>query len=134
MIRVIRAELAIPFNTLEIDASQDGFSDLVMKVFKKIRTREDIDKISPDREFAVDGGIIKIGRYQPFSLEQETCEKSATSTSDLVKKLHIAKPGLLETMQWVGVAAAGHLEDDQVEVETRAIHWLEFPGKPKLLI
>jgi SAM-dependent methyltransferase len=61
--RVARAELAIPINTLEVDIAEPDFSELVLKVFQKVRTREDTEKIAPDREYAVDNGIIKIGRY-----------------------------------------------------------------------
>lgn len=120
MFRVIRAELAIPLNTLEIEPTETGFSSLVMKVFQKVRTREDTDKIAPDREFAVDQGVIKIGRYQPFSLEDEVCEKSVTESGH-VKTLEIAKPGLLESLRWIEGSVPSILQDDQVEVETRAV-------------
>jgi hypothetical protein len=64
--RVARAELAIPINTLELDAEEPHFSELVMKVFQKMCSCEDTENIAPDREYAVENGIIKIGRYQLF--------------------------------------------------------------------
>lgn len=118
--RVLCAELAIPINTLEIDPAEADLSQLVMKVLQKIRTREDTEKIAPDREFVVNNGIIKIGRYQPFSLEQEVGKKSLTDSGH-VKMLGIARPGLLDTLHWLEGSLPTVLEDNQVEVNTRAV-------------
>ena len=130
MFRIIRAELAIPFMTLEIEATEKKFSTLVMQVFQKIRIHEDTDKIAPDREFVVDKGIIKVGRYQPFLLEQELCEKSVTD-SLTGKMLHIAKPGLLETLHWTNTILPSKLENNQVEIESRTVG-LNFRVSPKV--
>lgn len=119
MFRVARAELAIPIHTLEIDPAETDFSELVMKVFQKVRTREDTETIAPDKEYAVDNGVIKIGRYQPFSLEQEVGEKGLTDSGN-VKALEIGKPGLLDTLQWVE-GSSPVVGDNQVEVEVRAV-------------
>ena len=120
MIRTARAELAIPFMTLEIEATEKSFSDLVMQVFQKIRRGEDADNLAPDKEFVVDKGIIKIGRYQPFSLQEEICEKSNVRTNQ-VKYLEIVKPGLLESFQWTERARPITIPRDRVEIETRAV-------------
>ncbi|KAL8736136.1 MAG: hypothetical protein Q9181_002526 [Wetmoreana brouardii] len=118
--RVARAELAIPLSTLEISSEEANFAQLVMKVFDKIRTREDMDKIAPDREYAVDHGVIKIGRYQPFSLEEEIAKKSSIGATP-AKALRITKPGLLNTLCWEDKILPASLEDNQVEVATRAV-------------
>lgn len=118
--RVARAELAVPLNTLEISDMEADFSQLVLKVFDKVRTREDNDRIAPDREYAVDNGIIKLGRYQPLSLEQEIGEKSLTDSTH-AKTLQITKPGLLNTLGWIEEALPTTLGDNQVEIETKAI-------------
>ena len=118
--RVARAELAVPLNTLEISVAEPNFSQLVMQVFEKVRTREDIDNIAPDREYAVDGGIIKLGRYQPFLLEEELGQKSLED-SNHTKTLRIKKPGLLNTLGWVDEALPTSLGDHQVEIQTRAV-------------
>ena len=118
--RVARAELAVPINTLELDVADSHFSELVMKVFQKVRSREDAENIAPDREYAVHNGIIKIGRYQPFLLEQEIGEKSSTDSGH-AKTLHIIKPGLLDTLHWVERSLPSALGDHEVEVDTRAV-------------
>ncbi|KAL9079243.1 MAG: hypothetical protein Q9157_001861 [Trypethelium eluteriae] len=109
-LRVARAELAIPANTLEIDVAETDFSQLVMKVFEKVRTREDTEKIAPDREYAVADGVIKIGRYQPFSLEEEIGQRALLDVHH-AKVLGIGKPGLLDTLKWVQRSSPTALED-----------------------
>jgi hypothetical protein len=67
--RVARVELVIPINTLKLDVAEPHFSELVMKVFQKVRSRENTENLASDREYAVENGVIKIGRYRPFLLE-----------------------------------------------------------------
>ena len=98
MFTTTRAELATPLFALEIDIEEERFSNLIVQVFEKVCSREDNDNLAPDREFAVDKGIIKIGRYQPFSREQEFRKKSSTDSGN-VKTLETLKPRLLETLQ-----------------------------------
>ncbi|KAL7916747.1 putative polyketide synthase [Trichoderma velutinum] len=120
MFRVARAELAIPLYSLEIDTAEAAFSDLVKKVFNKVRSREDNEKIAPDREFAVEDGIIKIGRYQPFNLEEEVGQKSLASVGGR-KTADIRKPGLLDTLFWAESSRLEQLGEHDVEVEGRAV-------------
>jgi hypothetical protein len=117
--RVARAELGISIHILEIDSSEKHFSDLVMKVFRKIRAQEDNDIIAPDKEYVVDNGVIKIGRYHPFSLKQEIGEKSVVGSGSC-KSPVIGKPGLLETLTWVEHSIPT-IDAHQVEVKVRAV-------------
>ena len=89
-------------------------------MFNKVRASEDNEKLLPDREFGVDNGVIKIGRYQPFSLEQEVVDRSQSGTS-AVKRLEIGKPGLLDSLQWVEGTPQKVLGEHEVEVHTRAV-------------
>ena len=120
-LRVARAELAIPFFSLEIEPSETAFCDLVMKVFDKVCSREDIEKVAPDKEFVVDEGIIKIGRYQPFSLQTELNTKRLLDRPRK-KELGITKPGLLDTLHWEEGVEPKYLQsDDQVQIDTKAV-------------
>ncbi|QKX63237.1 uncharacterized protein TRUGW13939_10406 [Talaromyces rugulosus] len=116
--RVARAELSLPFHTLEIDSSEPNFTDLVLKVFDKVVGRDDVEALSPDREFVVQNGIVKVGRAQPFSLKKEI-GFVATSECDTTR-LEISKPGLLETLHWVSTKTTS-LAADEVEIEARAV-------------
>ena len=120
MARTIRPELAIPFFTLEIDWTEPEFSRLIMQVFEKIRNCEDTETLAPDREFAVDKGIIKFGRYHPITLKEELAGESVASSSPL-KTLEIAKAGQLNTFQWIEERLPGDLQNDAVEIEAHAV-------------
>jgi hypothetical protein len=88
-------------------------------LFNKVRSHDDVEKLLPDREFAVDN-VIKIGRYQPFSLEEEAVQRTKADTG-MAKRLEIGKPGLLETLRWVEGGLTKQLGDHEVEVHTRAV-------------
>ena len=119
--RTIRSELAAAFTTLEIDPSQHKFGLLVMQVFEKIISRENIGALAPDREFAVDDGVIKIARYHPFSLREELRQKNLTQNVDRPLTLEIKKPGLMPTLQWSQTSMSEDLGKDEVEIQTAAV-------------
>jgi SAM-dependent methyltransferase len=118
--RAIRCELGLPFITLEIDPGEVKFPDLVMQVFNKVLNTDDAEYLNPDREYVVDNGVIKLGRYHPFSLTKEVSGKG-TSNSGLVKSLHIEKLGQLQTLSWKEETAVSDLHEDEVEIESRAV-------------
>ena len=118
--RTSRSELAVPFFTLEIDTHEPEFSMLVMKVFVKVRSSEDSESLLPDREYVVDKGIIKIGRYHPFSLPQEMSTDAPCRFGE-VKALEIDKPGLLQTLHWKTEELPSAIPNDFVEIQTRAV-------------
>ncbi len=72
-----------------------------------------------DREYAVVSGVVRLPRFAPFVLKDEVREKS-TRRSGTVQKRAIGKPGLLESLHWVETGP-NELEDDQVELEPRAV-------------
>ncbi|KAE9370652.1 hypothetical protein N431DRAFT_559764 [Stipitochalara longipes BDJ] len=119
--RSIRSELAIPFYTLEIEVEEAKFSCLVQKVLKKIQGCEDTESLAPDREYIVDNGVIKIGRYQTFSVKEERDMKSSAIGYQSMKSLSISRPGSLESLGWVHEPKSQKIGDEEVEIEIRAI-------------
>lgn len=119
--RSIRSELNMSFVTLEIDPRERNFGKLVMQVFGKITSRKDSDNLAPDMEYAVDDGIIKVGRYHPFSLQTELGHKSSLPATNSAMTLEIMKPGLMQTFQWSGKAMPEELGKDQVEIQTAVV-------------
>ena len=123
--RAIRAESSVPFYTLEIDPAEPRFSTLVLQVLRKIQRSSDTDLLAPDKEYVVDDGVVKIGRYQPFSVRKELRRQSSCATPqgvNEVKSLEIARPGSLESVGWVGEAYQPRsLGETEVVVETRAV-------------
>lgn len=118
--RTIRSELAMPFFTLKIDATESKFADLVFQVFNKICKEENHNDLASDKEFAVHEGSICVGGYHPFSLTNELCEKSNQGVS-ITKTLTIGKPGLLEKWHWLDQDLLETLQQDQVDIKTQAI-------------
>ena len=119
--RSIRSELNMPFVTLEIDPRETKFGELVMQVFGKITNRKDDGTLAPDREYVVDDGVIKVGRYHPFSLQTELREKFSHPVTDSAITLETMKPGLMQTFQWSRRALPEELGMDEIEIQTAAV-------------
>lgn len=113
--RVIRSELLIDFATCEVD-DEDAFW-LVCQAFEKFRTREDKDNLSPDFEYAIEKGVINIGRYFPFRLMDEFVQKIESERMKIV----IGTPGRLNTLHWIQEVEAPSLGEHEVEIEMHAV-------------
>lgn len=118
--RTIRTELAVPFHTLEISRSEPKFDELVLKVFNKIRQEEDDDNLVSDKEFVVDNGTICIGRYHPFSLQDELSQRSIAG-QETIMALQIGKIGSIESLYWAEQVLPQEIPADTIEVEPKSI-------------
>lgn len=124
--RTLRAEQVPGLCTLEIQASEARFADLVLDVFEKIRIQEDIGTLAPDREFAVEGNQICIPRYHPFSLTDRLKEGSEApvekpSAEHTRTALNVGKLGSMESLHWIDEPLPAELPTDHVEIEARAV-------------
>lgn len=122
--RSIRAELSITFCTLELDTNEPNLVELVSKVFEKVRREEDADTLTADKEFAVDDGVIYLGRYQPFSLTRELGDIVTSKNvlnADTNKRLYIGHQGSLETLTWRPERVAPALPENYIELDTAAV-------------
>ncbi|KAM0223013.1 hypothetical protein ACHAQD_003744 [Fusarium lateritium] len=118
--RTLRSELGLNFYTLEVDDSEPRFSTLVSSVFEKVIQDEDNENLEPDKEYVINDGVICVGRYQPFSLLKEAAVKSSSARGEMMKKIVIDKPGVLETMTWRILPLPEDLAEDEVEIEVRS--------------
>ncbi|KAJ2896892.1 putative polyketide synthase [Zalerion maritima] len=119
--RTVRAELGIPFCTLEISTWEPDFSALVSRVFKKVCAVEDERDLSADREYAVHDGKVCVGRYHPVSVTSEFSSRSLAAPGVSTRKvLGVGKAGLLETLGWreekLQDVPDGHVEFEPVLV------------------
>ncbi|RYP84204.1 hypothetical protein DL770_005246 [Monosporascus sp. CRB-9-2] len=121
--RTLRSELALSVFTLEIYENEPEFAGLVSRVFEKIRSQEDAGNLAPDKEFAVDGGVVCIPRYHPFSLTDRLREgqTGAESVTALRKTVQVEKLGSLDTLHWQDEPLSPTIPDDHVEIETQAM-------------
>ncbi|TGO20105.1 hypothetical protein BTUL_0001g01140 [Botrytis tulipae] len=114
--RVIRSELLIDFATCEIDDIAASFS-LVGQAFEKFRVRDNEDYLSPDFEYAIEKGIINIGRYLPFVMMDGFIEE----TDGERMKVVIETPGRLNTLHWIRQLESIPLKDHELEIEMHAV-------------
>ncbi|KAM6508198.1 hypothetical protein FALCPG4_018080 [Fusarium falciforme] len=121
--RSIRAETQLPFYTLEIQPTEPCLPELVHQVLDKIQRVMDDEMLAPDKEYIVDEGVVKIGRYQPFLVRKELQEINLPTTADEgnnVTALHTSKPGALEQLEWVNQDLP-ELRVDEVAIDVRAV-------------
>ncbi|KAI2617780.1 hypothetical protein GGR54DRAFT_640866 [Hypoxylon sp. NC1633] len=129
--RTLRAEQVPGLTTLEIEAAEPRFADLVLGVFDKVRLQEDIGALAPDREFAVDNARVCIPRYHPFSLTDRLKQQAprdptaaaiaGSAGSNVRTALNVGKLGSMESLHWIDEPLAAELPADHVEIETRAV-------------
>ncbi|KAI1770343.1 hypothetical protein F4818DRAFT_455735 [Hypoxylon cercidicola] len=123
--RTLRAEQVPGLCTLEIDAGEPQFADLVLGVFEKVRTEEDVGTLAPDREFAVENSQVCVPRYHPFSLtdclKKSDSQAKESSIGNTRTALNVGKTGSMETLHWVDEPLALELPNDHVEIEARAV-------------
>lgn len=120
----VRLELGIPMTVLEINNEEPSCIDLTLSVWNRVVTPEVTGrKQQPDRDYLVDRGAIKIGRYRPFSLTLERERKrSLLAKRPEVITLKVGQPRLIDTVRW---AEEGDdivvLKHDEVEIDNRAV-------------
>ena len=118
--RAIRSDLASPCSTLEIDPVEPSLVQTVIKLFRKIQETEDNEYLSPDLEYVCDRGVLKVGRYHPYSLER-AARCGVNLPSNTFKRLDITKLGDLESFRWVELPTQSKIGDNQVEIEIMAV-------------
>jgi acyl transferase domain-containing protein len=114
--RTIRSEMAIDFATCETEDLDSAVgSNAIADVFRKFHEREDDGVLSPDFEYAIGGGVTRISRFFPFSLDKELL---VSEPSDEVL-LTIGRAGRLDTLTWSREPAIPP-PGNEVEVEVYA--------------
>jgi hypothetical protein len=111
----------VPFYTLEVSENESEFTTLVMRVWEKLVNTDDNGLLSPDKEYVVDDGAVKIGRYQPFVVEKELSESRVAKSVSSVHSLHISAAGQLDALQWVCEPLEPEIGSGDVLLDTHAI-------------
>ncbi|KAL0942745.1 polyketide synthase [Colletotrichum truncatum] len=114
--RTLRSELSVRFATCEVD-DFDSSIDSVVEVFEKFQGNciEGDDEVDPDYEYSIVDKVVHVGRFAPFSLEEELLSSDESGRVVLETK----KPGILAALNWVR-RDAQKLQGDLVEVQTYA--------------
>lgn len=121
-LRTLRSEKLVNLGTCEVDAVTSQSAVRVVDVFERFQTQEGDGILDPDYEYAVVDNTVSVGRYYPFSLQEEMLAAPSSSTEDGVGDkivLGIDKIAKLDTLTW-GPRKTKALVEDQVAVETYA--------------
>lgn len=118
--RTIRSELGIELYTLEIDPKEPKFAELVLQIWVEVQASEDTESLVPDREFVVHNGMVHVGRYHPFALEERSRDCTEADPTP-VRSLDLSKLGLPQrNLSWTQESHPQQIPDDYVEIEVRA--------------
>lgn len=104
--RTLRSELDVSIFTFEVDQIGGPAYAAIARLLTMIHQDPSIGTndraIRMDSEFILSGGEVQVGRYHHASLMGELASRAAEA--DAVE-LQIRKPGLLQSLQWVPLAA-----------------------------
>jgi hypothetical protein len=110
LMRTVRSELAASFVTLELEERNAESASGVIDLIKKIqRSKENIEELDIDMEWAWSNGALNVGRFHWIPVEEDLCE---TAPEPETKGLAIGTPGLLQTLQWTSQPLSGPAPDE----------------------
>lgn len=122
--RTIRNELFVDFATCEVDNFDVSLEKLI-DVYEKFQVRREDETLKPEFEYAIVDNTVQVGRYHPFSLQNE----QQTSGSNSSMALRTSKSGRLAALHWAQEDIKP-LKGDEVEIDTYATG-LNFKVGPK---
>ena len=118
LMRTIRAELAAPFATLELEDTGPGAARAVVDVLTKVsRSKDTEDELDVDMEWAWANGALNVSRFHWIPVKKDL---SKTATAPTAKGLTIRTPGLLQTLEWTS-QPLGDPAPEEVHVKTTAV-------------
>ncbi|KAK8074380.1 hypothetical protein PG997_009043 [Apiospora hydei] len=118
--RTVRLELGAAFATMELDdfavgeQDQPSWTSAVVGVFDKIRKQE--KHVVADCEYALVNGRVQVPRYVTRKADRVV----SIPDDQALRKLRLAKPGLLASLEWEGGTRDSHLREGELEIAVRA--------------
>lgn len=94
--RSIRAEMSTPVATLEIDRTNETTGETIMKVMENYL--DQASAITTEQEYAIINGIVHVGRYHWWNMEEELAETEDISNRPLRAKVEVARAA--STVKW----------------------------------
>ncbi|OQE44310.1 hypothetical protein PENCOP_c002G00914 [Penicillium coprophilum] len=112
--RAIRNESLVDFATCEVDNLDSSLEKLV-DIYESFQVRQEDETLKPEFEYAIVDNTVQVGRYYPFSIQDE----QQTLGSDGSITLRTSKPGRLAALHWAhgGIQS---LQGDEVEIDNYA--------------
>ncbi|OLN96884.1 Lovastatin diketide synthase LovF 4 [Colletotrichum chlorophyti] len=117
--RTVRAEMGLPFATLEVDEINEEALKAVCEVFGETFKEPGHyhKKLGRDMEFSLSSGRILVPRCKWRST---SCALQATREASSTRMLRILKPGALQTLHWVSRDLPRDLPADAVRIRVHA--------------
>ncbi|RYP85129.1 hypothetical protein DL769_001033 [Monosporascus sp. CRB-8-3] len=118
--RTLRLELGASFATMELDldtATNPSSFNPVVQIFTKLQKQMHGSLV--DFEYALVNGVVHVPRFITRPVDQVL---PYFPEDQMVRRLHIAKPGLLSSLQWQGISRSVEvpLAEAEIEVLVRA--------------
>lgn len=113
--RTLRREMGAVFSIFDADVLDLEAAESVCRVYDSIKASRESEELDPEYEFSHQGGVVHIGRCH-WTSPDTTDEVTAELVEDMVMKLDIGSPGLLNTLNWTAVPQ-GELGDNEIEIE-----------------
>ncbi|KAL4900418.1 hypothetical protein BDW74DRAFT_182748 [Aspergillus multicolor] len=115
--RTMRHEKEADFSTFETDVFDDAAAKSVVSVVRKLQWSRAIEYIDPEYEFALDQGIIQVGRCHWVSPADHM---NVDASKDLSRRLDIESLGSIDTLRWISFEDPA-LQEGEVEIDMQYI-------------
>ncbi|KAK5626220.1 hypothetical protein RRF57_001935 [Xylaria bambusicola] len=117
--RTIRQELAMDFATMELENTDEGAANAVVKVLRKIQRVRGVEDevLNPDLEYAWSNAAIQLPRFHWFPISEALKE---TARRPDAKGLIAGQRGMLQSLQWSAMGFHD-LRADEVQVKMSVV-------------
>lgn len=116
--RTLRHEMLLDISTVELDRLDDSSALSVFQVYTEICRKREIKHLEPEYEFALEDGLIHVGRCHWGNLPRDQAPPSASEEATI--KLDIGSYGILDTLGWRKIESCAPA-NDEVEIDIRYI-------------
>lgn len=104
--RGLRSEMALQLFTLEINADEPNYAEVIDKVLVKVQSAEGSAQLASDMEFVYCDGELCVGRYHPLPIHdapsqptESPTHESATADDSKVAEVDVSEPDSVDTKQ-----------------------------------
>lgn len=113
--RTMRAEYEMDFDTIEVDEFDHNSEIIVVEIYRKFQQQRFRTDERMDHEYAIQGGVIHIPRYQWSNLFENLLQ-DPSPTGPLT--LAVEQTGTLDSLKWIENELPT-LDKDMVEIDVK---------------
>ncbi|KAI8296209.1 Fumagillin dodecapentaenoate synthase [Colletotrichum sp. SAR11_240] len=120
--RTLRSELKTDITVVELDTLVDDPENLaqsLLQIVKSLPLRRFNDVLSPDFEFSISNGTVKVPRFDWTTAQVELSRCSSRRAAQFLSRLLPKKPRQIDSLNWINFPLQD-LEPGNVRVEVKA--------------